>query len=442
MYPLPMKDSPPMNMPLSLPGLFLVSLLPLAIPAAAQEQGESYATGFKVSPAVLQDKTYSNATPLAFGAAAREAYDEVWELPVEMPPVISQDGNSCVAEALCYGLASYVKGVRMDGDFNYRICAEGSPQWRAHGQDPVSTGDPGPYLSVEEVARSMAEHGICEWSVYPSWRRGISGKARRHAAQHRMAFTGKTLSKEVDAEGRGLVERIKDTLHKYRRPVPFGTRVGSAFCHTHYRGDGIRGGRAYCGRLGPGDESHFMLITGWDDGIRAFKVYNTVGTDFGDQGNIWMAYDLFRQELRGTDVLVAIEPEVADLALYDPVSAAAREKFAAGGIEEAYCKLGERRDRSGDFDQLLFDLESGDIVSGNLQPGQILTATGDVNVRSAAPVRVDTENLRGLILPEPPLGAIRAGEKIELLDFTAFRVNPVGVKGTVTHYWIKFRRAG
>ncbi len=424
--------------PLLAPGLWILLTV---YPILAQEEG-AFSTGFNVSPATLEDKTYSNATPLAFGAAARENYAQTWEVPGNMPPVIKQDGNSCVAEALCYGLASYVKGIRMDGDFNYRICAEGSPAWYYHGENPVRNEAQGPYLSVDDVARSMATHGICEWTVYPSWRSRITERARRHAALHRMSFAVKTLEKKTDGEGRGLVERIKDALVKHERPVPFGTRVGAAFCNTFYRGDEVRGGRAYCRTLGPGPQSHFMLVTGWDEAIQAFKVYNTAGTSFGDEGYIWMAYDLFRQELRGSDVLVAYEPELADLSRYDAVSVAAQEKFAAGGIEEAYCKLGERRDRTGDFDQLLFDLDSADIVAGNLAPSQILTATGDVNVRSAAPVRVSTGSVRGLILPEPPLGAIRRGERIELLDFTAFRVNPQGVRGTVTHYWIKFRRAG
>jgi hypothetical protein len=44
-------------------------------------------------------------------------------------------------------------------------------------------------------------------------------------------------------------------------------------------------------------DAHAMLVVGYDDGIRAFKVLNSWGDEFGYRGYIWITYDLLNPSM-------------------------------------------------------------------------------------------------------------------------------------------------
>jgi hypothetical protein len=75
------------------------------------------------------------------------------------------------------------------------------------------------------------------------------------------------------------------------RVVPFAIRIGIP--HTNDRFLGHRGSSVLADWDTPGEAAHAMLIVGYDDTLRAFKVMNSWGTDWGDRGFAWIAYAAF-----------------------------------------------------------------------------------------------------------------------------------------------------
>lgn len=71
-------------------------------------------------------------------------------------------------------------------------------------------------------------------------------------------------------------------------PIIIGARVDQAFWN-------YRGGLPYSGFSGPILGNHAMVVVGYDDARQAFKLMNSWGRNWGDQGFGWVSYSQFRQ---------------------------------------------------------------------------------------------------------------------------------------------------
>lgn len=78
---------------------------------------------------------------------------------------------------------------------------------------------------------------------------------------------------------------LKDSI-----PLAFGASLGDSF--MDWRGDAVLQNDT---RLNPGmmHANHAMVITGYDDSRNAFRVRNSWGASWGDNGSIWVDYDYF-----------------------------------------------------------------------------------------------------------------------------------------------------
>jgi hypothetical protein len=74
------------------------------------------------------------------------------------------------------------------------------------------------------------------------------------------------------------------------RPVVFGAKLGDRF--IRWSNASPIGSDTY---NDPGMEhaNHAMVLVGYDDGKNAFRVRNSWGTNWGDNGSIWVDYDFF-----------------------------------------------------------------------------------------------------------------------------------------------------
>jgi C1A family cysteine protease len=72
------------------------------------------------------------------------------------------------------------------------------------------------------------------------------------------------------------------------QPIIFGARLAKSF--HDFRGDGIYSRKEREPLL---KELHAMALIGYDDDRKAFRLLNSWGTGWGDQGRAWMAYDTF-----------------------------------------------------------------------------------------------------------------------------------------------------
>jgi hypothetical protein len=74
-------------------------------------------------------------------------------------------------------------------------------------------------------------------------------------------------------------------------PVLIGMVVDNAFSQ-------LGPGQIYSGPPGQSRGGHAMVVVGYSDARSAFKVINSWGTNWGDQGFGWISYNVFRQTVR------------------------------------------------------------------------------------------------------------------------------------------------
>lgn len=87
-------------------------------------------------------------------------------------------------------------------------------------------------------------------------------------------------------------------------PVLIGMIVDTAFQE-------LRDGRTYTQAGGRVEGGHAMVIVGYGDDKQAFKVINSWGREWGDDGFGWIGYEVFRQKVREAYV-------VQDIVVYKP----------------------------------------------------------------------------------------------------------------------------
>ena len=73
------------------------------------------------------------------------------------------------------------------------------------------------------------------------------------------------------------------------RPVIFGMKVGPKF--DAHRGPGVLATLD----TGPGLDGHAMVLVGYDDSRAAFRLQNSHGREWGDDGYAWISYTAWQQ---------------------------------------------------------------------------------------------------------------------------------------------------
>jgi len=88
-------------------------------------------------------------------------------------------------------------------------------------------------------------------------------------------------AKFLKADGIPSITAIKNALYKYGA-VAASVYVDERF---QYYKSGIFNGTA------KGDINHAIIITGWDDNRQAWRIKNSWGSDWGESGYMWIAYN-------------------------------------------------------------------------------------------------------------------------------------------------------
>lgn len=74
-------------------------------------------------------------------------------------------------------------------------------------------------------------------------------------------------------------------------PVLIGMMVDDGFMR-------LSGSQIYSGPSGASRGGHAMVVVGYSDSLQAYKVINSWGTNWGDNGFGWISYNAFRQTVR------------------------------------------------------------------------------------------------------------------------------------------------
>lgn len=220
-----------------------------------------------------------------------------WNIPV--PPAGDQgvnDFGNCTAWAVGYGLLSW-EFLSADGNSNY------------NGDDKIFSpsfiynqlnGGKDEGIHILAALNFLKNVGCCKWrymsGYIPSFTQQPTLEARENASKYKIATIYRF--RNVDAD------RIKPWLVR-NYVIPFGIALDSGFAYGLYPEQFPRFKNSYERRsidgvsvpvwkqkVGGHYSNHAMLICGYNDKIRAYKVLNSWGSTWGDgEGFIWIDYD-------------------------------------------------------------------------------------------------------------------------------------------------------
>lgn len=203
-----------------------------------------------------------------------------------------EDRNSCVGWALGYGLLSHYQ-LLLNGQLTYNYYDSiYSPTFVYNfvngGQD---TG-----MSLGVGLKVLKNKGSCKWNtmngtVLPN--QFPSNSALLEAASYKVTNFSRMLYTE---------NRVKFYLAR-NYALPFGAFVDKGFKSGKFKNAFRKtsDGRLVWNQYQDTERTgHAMLLCGYDDNIRAYKVLNSWGENWGNNGFVWIDYDFFSQVLAGT----------------------------------------------------------------------------------------------------------------------------------------------
>jgi hypothetical protein len=222
--------------------------------------------------------------PLAFTPYAGDALPASVDLSPNMPPPGQQGSqNSCVGWAIAYAVKSYQE--KLDEGWSYylpdgRLSAARvfSPSFIYnqcnHGQNvPIL------YMDAFNV---LSEEGAALWNDMPYKADDFTSKPSAEvvakAGRYKIDFW-----RQVNIQD---IKEVKSHLHA-GYPVLIGANVDAAFVKQP-------AGRIW-DSIGTPIGGHAMVVVGYDDARRAFRLMNSWGNQWADGGYCWVEYEHFRR---------------------------------------------------------------------------------------------------------------------------------------------------
>lgn len=213
-------------------------------------------------------------------------------LNLDMPPIGFQGAEgSCVAWACAYGVKSFEMKKATGVDFTNPAVANlfsiASPEYlfnriNVNNQDCTK----GSYFVGDDQNRGaldvLKSEGVLAWAYEPYSDKDGCGKVENSkevanplAAANRI----KNYARILDLSPTSLKTLLSD-----QHPIIFSARVSDEFMSA---GPGF----VWKSGLGGPLSGHAMVIMGYDDAKKAYKVQNSWGTNWGDKGYTWLDYE-------------------------------------------------------------------------------------------------------------------------------------------------------
>ena len=204
-----------------------------------------------------------------------------------MPPIGDQGGaGSCVAWSTGYGLRSFYLAKNNKLDVSKPENQPSPAYIFNHGS------------AVEQSSGKCSERGMLISTALEILRAGVVSLAEMPYDDQVCGpppdIAMQSRAKEFRIDGWAFVEpseinAIKGALAD-GNVVPFGIKVSQSF--LKHQGNGVYSHDQKEASLG----SHAMVLVGYDDDKKAFRLQNSWGPKWGDQGRAWISYDTFSRD--------------------------------------------------------------------------------------------------------------------------------------------------
>lgn len=266
---------------------------PIHIEGTTTIKARSYRDG--LAPSEIAEADYSiSGYPTGMLALDPTAYSEIPEgltammgdlplsvdLSASMPPAGNQgQQGSCVAWAVGYALKSYQENIERDWGANTPE-TQFSPSY-IYNQIKVGSCLGGSYIS--QAYNLLQDQGCPTLATMPydqsTCSTSPSAEARAEAQRYRIASWNRVSTWPTDS----IRTRLAGGA-----PVVIGMRIYTNFYY-------LRGDQIYDRVEGSWVGNHAVCIVGYDDATSTYRVINSWGQGWGDQGYFRMTYDVFKQ---------------------------------------------------------------------------------------------------------------------------------------------------
>ena len=306
-----------------------------------------FLSSFSFGQGIIFDEQKYAAAP-AFEPQAQQGFSTSG-LPTRVsyraycPPVQSQGQlATCVGWATSYALLSTQQNIlmgetdgvrkairRMDPNFVYALIRNYNDQWCQNG------------TNMTEAMEVLLNYGS-KPLLTPPW---LSCNSTTEFDNFAMAIASRysplqyyTLQDKSD-----LVNTIKATLAN-KHPLAVGMQLTNSF----FTGSGVNYGKWTPTGSERIDGAHAMCIIGYDDSKYggSFELMNSYGTQFGDQGFVWITYSDMVNYMREAFIIILNEGQggyrTGSCSFGDCYTNYSRYKYSNGEVFEGQFKNGYR----------------------------------------------------------------------------------------------------
>lgn len=207
------------------------------------------------------------------------------DLSPNFPPIGNQGSyGTCVAWAVGYNHKSFLEAWDEDHRTTFSADEMFSPKYLFWSVPSESKGADCNGTGFEPAYDVLISKGIATMATTPYENLGDCSSSPS-SAEHTNAGQYKIQSyREVELN----TQKIKEYLAQ-NRALSFGAKLGDNFMSAN--SDAVHSSDTY-GYTGE-HAYHAMTLCGYDDSKSAFRIVNSWGTGWGDNGYLWVDYDYF-----------------------------------------------------------------------------------------------------------------------------------------------------
>lgn len=276
------------------------------------EEGDPVIENIKDNEEVQEEYQFGLGGGFCYGYDTPDAPVAEIDIDIQMPgsydiseylPEVGSQGRqgSCVAWATGYYLKSYQENYE---DFQNGVLNKNNVMSPAFIYNQIKVSDCSAGSVIQDALDTISSQGIADWAIMPYNENDC--ETQPNDLQKSLAEPNRIVEYFYLDENLALEQTKASLLND--QPVVIAVTIDRS-----YFGARDENGIHVYRKFESGDAGHAMLVVGYDDDMNAFKVVNSWGKGWGNQGFVWIDYQAWEEAADvNSDFKVLCEAWVTD----------------------------------------------------------------------------------------------------------------------------------